>query len=261
MKESTLSFKPLNILDPPNSDIVEEDSEQQIKAIKHRPIKNLENRQFGKLTVVSFDGFSDRSVPKWTCLCECGNDKIASAYDLLSGRTVSCGCYSTGRISALNKTHGLSETVGYKAWCGAKDRVFNEKSEYWLDYGGRGIGMCQEWEDSFEAFWRDMGPTWKEGLSLDRIDVNGDYCKENCRWTTMSVQDHNKRKRKNCSSQYIGVTFHTKTCKWEAGISINGKRDYLGCFQLEITAARVYDNRSEELYGDRPNKTSSSTFN
>lgn len=224
--------------------------------MRHRPVKNLIDKRFGRLTVIEFDGFSDRSVPKWCCNCDCGGSKVASAYSLLSGDTISCGCFSVERIRLLNKTHGLSETIGYNTWCGMKQRTSNPNSEYWSDYGGRGIKVCDEWDNSFEAYWRDMGPTFQVGLTLDRIDVNGNYYKENCRWATMSVQDHNKRKRKGCASQYLGVSFISATSKWQAAIQLEGKRRYLGCFHSEYEAATIYDNHSEELYGDRPNKTS-----
>ena len=156
---------------------------------------------------------------------------------------------------AKQKDHGLSGTRQYNAWNSARNRVTNPNHPKWSDYGGRGIAMCQDWIDSFNAFWRDMGPTYQEGLTLDREDTNGNYCPENCRWAVRPVQSHNKRKRRGSSSEYMGVCFNRREGKYISYIDYKYKHEHLGYFASEIDAATAYDNKSEELYGDRPNGT------
>jgi hypothetical protein len=102
-----------------------------------------------------------------------------------------------------------------------------------------------------------MGESYFDGCEIDRIDVNGNYCKENCRWTTHSVNNHNRRKRKGCTSEYIGVCFNSKTNKYAAQLVKDGALIIRKEFVNELEAAIAYDNASERVYGDRPNKTTS----
>lgn len=217
-------------------------------------INNIKGKVFGRIAVIEFSHKDSNNKACWKCLCECGNEVILIGSDLISGNTKSCGCLKKDTVSARNTVHGLSNHPMYMVWLDMKQRVTNRNNTAYNHYGERGITICDKWM-SFEGFYDDMHSSYEDGLTINRIDPNGNYCKENCAWATGSEQGHFKRKKKGCSSQYVGVSFNKKLLKFTAYISINEKREHLGCFFSEIEAAIAHDNRSEELYGDRPNKT------
>ena len=116
--------------------------------------------------------------------------------DLQRGNNISCGCVKAARIGSLNYKHGAASkgdlTGAYRSWRTMKDRCYNESHNRFYAYGARGISVCDRWRDSFENFLADMGER-PEGMSLDRINVNGDYTPENCRWASTVEQSRNKR--------------------------------------------------------------------
>lgn len=157
----------------------------------------LLGKKFGKLTVVEE---SPRKGPGnrtwWVCNCECGESTTTRGDRLRTGQTTSCGCnrLEWGRRNfETRRTHGMSEHPAYKAWQRMKSRCQNPKEPVYPYYGGRGISVCGAWVESFAAFWADMGATWAPGLSLDRIDNDGHYSPGNCRWTTPTEQNRNRR--------------------------------------------------------------------
>lgn len=155
------------------------------------PIRfDLTGERFGYLTAVKYAGFiNGRSG--WVCKCDCGNEITAPAHDLLAGKYTSCGCKKKDRIGNLNKTHGLSKTILYKKWQGMLRRCRDTKYNEFDRYGGRGITVCDEWK-TFEPF-RDWAVEngFSEGLSLERKDIDGNYCPENCEWIPLSKQSWN----------------------------------------------------------------------
>jgi hypothetical protein len=151
--------------------------------------KNISGEKFGKLTAI-------KPIEKrgnqyyWLCECECGNTKIARCSHLLAGDVKSCGCLQIQKAT----THGLSKTRLYKIYSQMKIRCLNPKNPAYKSYGGRGIKICKEWLKDFKVFYSwAMENGYNDTLSIDRIDVNGNYEPNNCRWVDMKTQCNNRR--------------------------------------------------------------------
>ena len=172
----------------------------------------------------------------------CGEEFKARSHHIKSGETKSCGCYNKRRASETHKTHGLKSTKLYGIWGNIKGRVLNPKNKRYNDYGGRGITICEEWLDIHNFYDWAMSNGYSEELSIDRIDNDGNYCPENCRWATSNIQNRNKRIRKDNTSGYKGVHFDKKLGKYIAKIYINKKRIHLGYFTTPEEGAIAYNN-------------------
>lgn len=186
----------------------------------------------------------------YVCKCECGNITKVRNDGITSGRARSCGCYATELLKE-RKTHGMSNTRFYHIWQGMKYRCQNVNNTAYRYYGGRGIKLCDEW-NSFEKFKEDMYEEYKKqakkygekNISIDRINSNGDYEKNNCRWIELKNQWANTRKRSDNKSGYQGVSWFKRDQKWRAFITINGKHKHIGYFTDKkdaIKARRAYE--------------------
>jgi|SRR5712671_3057393 len=161
-----------------------------------RPTVNLAGQVFGRLTALSLSPVrTTKGTRQWNCICACGKTKVVRASNLRSGASLSCGCVraekATTQLRAQNVTHDASNSREYRTWSQMRQRCGNPSSHAWKWYGGRGITVCERWQ-KFENFLADMGER-PPGLTLDRIDYNGNYEPGNCRWATWAVQGANRR--------------------------------------------------------------------
>lgn len=158
--------------------------------------EDLSGLKFGRLTVLNFHDKKSNRV-RWLCKCECGKVKPVYAKLLKSGNAVSCGCFQKEIASKNSKTHGKSKTRIYYIWQNIKDRCHNPNSKNYKNYGGRGIKLYNDW-NIFEEFekWA-MSNGYEENLTIERINVNGNYEPLNCTWIPLSLQSMNKRSTVN----------------------------------------------------------------
>lgn len=162
---------------------------------------NLTGRRFGRLTAIERVA-SPKAQAQWRCVCDCGKETVVRSQDLRNGHTKSCGCYGL-EVSVSHtpsfSTHKESKSRLYRVWIGMKARCNNCKNKAYSNYGGRGINVCQEWDASYEAFrewalangYDENAPRGR--CTIDRINVNGNYCPENCRWVDVKTQMNNTR--------------------------------------------------------------------
>lgn len=159
---------------------------------------------FGKLTVLEY-AYTKNNKAYWKCRCDCGNFCDVPAQTLLNGTVTSCGCNRKEAMKKVAFKHGLRDTRLYQIWCNMKSRCYNENSNRYERYGGRGITICDEWLNDPQAFYDwAMSHGYDDTLSIDRIDNDGNYEPSNCRWIS------NKEQSNNRSSNHL-ITYEGKT--------------------------------------------------
>lgn len=203
---------------------------------------NESGNRYGKLLVMHRAGEAGKQAT-WLCVCDCGEEVVVSGGSLRGGRTTSCGCYAKECVT----THGMHKTTTYSTWTHMKHRCYNESFEQYEDYGGRGIIVCDSWLSSFENFLSDMGER-PEGMTLDRVDVHGNYCKENCRWASHTDQSFNQKLHKRNKSGKSGV-YISKSGNWIAEIKVNYKKIHLGTFRTFDRAVEAREAAEIKYFG------------
>lgn len=174
--------------------------------------------RYGRLTVVALADVTDRGHKRWLCQCECGSSaKVVFQSTLRRGTTVSCGCWRQEMATEMARRHDGSETREWRIWSTMRRRCTNPMDTSFQRYGARGITVCERWRESFSNFFADMGPRPTTKHSIDRIDNDGPYAPENCRWATPTEQARNRRDN-------VRVTFDGREmtmAEWASAQGIN----------------------------------------
>lgn len=177
---------------------------------RDRFFKDLKGKKFGSWIVEEKD--YDNKKVCWFCICDCGFKASISQVNLTNKISTKCkSCAMKGKVSK----HGKSRTSEYTTWSSMKERCYNKNNKNYIHYGGRGINVCDSWKKSFENFVKDMGKKPGKEYSLDRIDNNGDYNKENCRWATKKTQIKNRRKMSELQKEIDDLKVELQTFKIE----------------------------------------------
>lgn len=179
------------------------------------PLIDLTGLRFSRWTAIERRGQTKKRMALWFCQCDCGNTGLVSSGNLRRGHSTSCGCAHIDSITSHNKTR----TPEYAAWSMMKSRCYRKNDISYPRYGALGIKVCDRWLNSFENFLADMGERPSAEHSLDRIDSQGNYGPNNCRWSDITTQDNNRR-----SNRLVSLNGKTQTVtQWarELGIASN----------------------------------------
>ena len=159
-------------------------------------VKDITGQRFGKLTVIKYIGKDKNNTSLWLCKCDCGNFTKVLKTNLSNNHTKSCGCLR--KENTLSAKHGKCHDNLYKIYYGIIKRCYNKNDQAFKNYGARGIVVCQEWLDDFMNFYNwAIDNNYRDGLSIDRIDNDGNYGPSNCKWSTPKQQARNRRSNKN----------------------------------------------------------------
>jgi len=199
---------------------------------------DLTGQKIAQWTVIRLFSKNKKGRTYFWCRCECGKEKAVLAQNLKNGQSKNCGHDRQSKIAASVRTHGMHDSSEYGIWRGIVDRCTRSKRPEYPLYGGRGIKVCDSWKNSFEQFYKDMGPKPSKKHSIDRIDVNGNYEPANCRWACRSVQGLNKQNAKGVRK--MGE-------KYQARIRKNRKEKVIGYFATYEEAHQAYKTARDEL--------------
>lgn len=194
-----------------------------------RKTENLIGKRFGRLRAIEHKGRRADGREQYLCKCDCGREIVVIAKNLKNNNTKSCGCLKRDSWLAANVTHGKSKTKLYRVWASIKDRCYRSGCKNYHNYGGRGIAMCDEWKDSFQSFYEwATSNGYSPGLTIERMDVDGNYTPDNCCWITAHEQCQNKRNTRRITlngechtfkewAEITGVNYYTLFSRYQAG--------------------------------------------
>lgn len=172
------------------------------------------NRKYNRLTPISVD---EKSNHHWICKCDCGNIKSIDRSRVITGKTKSCGCIQKEQLSKRLKKEGTENKRLHRIWKNMRQRCSNPKLATYKNYMARGITICEEWNDYTEFYKWALANGYRDDLTIDRIDNDGNYCPENCRWVDRGIQNRNRR-------GLNVITFNGKTkclAEWAREIGMN----------------------------------------
>lgn len=193
---------------------------------------NLIGNRYGRLLIKDYAGKNSQKKTQWLCICDCGVEKIISSADIKAEKIVSCGCHKNESASKRFSTHKLCKSSEYSSWAAMINRCTNKKLRDYKNYGGRGIVVCDRWRDSFEDFLLDMGNKPSQKHSIDRIDVNGNYQKSNCRWaddfqqarnarSNIVIEFNNKKMVLSEAAEIYGINYGTLISRYRKGWTVD----------------------------------------
>ena len=211
------------------------------------PKLNLLGKRFGMLTVIN-------EAPKqgrwscWLCKCDCGKEKIVKTDNLVRGFTKSCGCSTIKLQLKSRKVDMHSRDRLYRIYYKIKRRCNRPNVKY---YSSKGVKLCEEWNNDYYSFYNwAMNNGYKDNLSIDRIDTNGNYCPENCRWVDSIVQNRNKSLQSNNKSGYAGIRFIKELNKYRVTIGVNGTKESCGLYEKLEDAKNARKEAEEKYWGN-----------
>lgn len=206
------------------------------------------NQRYGSLIVIKRAPNNKENKAMWLCECDCGNTVVVPASQLANGQKYSCGCLYKGKPILYRRTH---KNKLYNQWSGMIYRCTHESASHYERYGERGVSVCKEWIDSFESFadW-SIANGYSDTLEIDRIDNNGNYSPDNCRWVSHMENSRNRNTRKTSKSGVAGVMFREDIQKWRVSIGVNYKRINIGNFDSFDDAVAARKKAEQEYWGN-----------
>lgn len=204
-------------------------------------------QRYGRLIVIERAENDNNGKATWLCQCDCGNRVIVSAKNLSRG-TESCGCLIRGKPLIMRRTHANKL---YNQWSGMIYRCTHQAASHYERYGERGVSVCQEWLDSFENFadW-SIKNGYADNLEIDRIDNNGNYSPNNCRWVSHMENSRNRNTRCTSKSGVAGVMFRKDIHKWRVSIGVNYKSINIGNYDTFEDAVAARKKAEKEYWGN-----------
>lgn len=212
-------------------------------------IKDLTGQRKNQLEILHMLNHVKNGQRIWLAKCDCGNLTEVKSNSFTAGLKRSCGCLAKHNARKTEKSHGRRKTPEYISWLLMRKRCCNISCPDYVDYGGMGITICEEWENDFKRFYQDMGDKPHRDCTLDRIDLEKGYFKENCRWASPYIQARNRRGRRNTSSKYKSVQKEGE--KWVAIFSLGSiKAKRIGVYENEDEAAAAVNLALNFVFGE-----------